>query len=314
MRPSSTRVAERHLKEAAQVWPVPLSKDQRRFLKDLSASLNRELQKTLEGAAPHFSARTDYQTEKVYKRDGFGRNSVLAGNPHARISIGIDVRKGETVWRSAVLPSLDFLLSEDGETAVVKADSHWGRGLSVRDARHLGKEWAAAILRRVNKDLQVAELQAEKHRRMEEEQQRQEEEARLKKQRELELQGGGQGYTFQKDTQWENDDLDVDDDPWDGPGDPESGYDTDTTKRKSLLDVASLVSRGGQATLYRDKVVLTTDYDRTYNNKRRGLYSLTRNYMVTATIQRADKKPFSDTEQAYIEKMILSQADRVRRK
>ena len=312
MHPSSTRVAERHLKVAIDEWPVPLSKEQKDFMRQIVQALNGELRSRFTGSKFRYKARTDYQTDKVYKRDGFGRNSVLAGVPHARIDMYLDLARGKELLRSTDLPSLVMLLSQDGSTVVMDKDIRWGHG--VRDARRLGKAWAEAIVARVGRaDAYTQRAEALRLQREEEERQR-EQEDRLKQQQALDMQGGGGGYTIDTETGWENDEIDVADDPWDGPGDPETGSDRSLDRVKTLEDVYSKLRSYNSGVYSKDVLRFQREWDRQYSNSRRGLYGLTRTYLQEVLVRRADKKPFTEVERAYIEAKVLPMVDRVTRR
>jgi len=312
MHPSSIRVAERHLKIAMQEWPVPLSREQRGALQKMLRAVIRDFKPRDDNdlGKLSYSARTDYQTSKVYRRDGFGRKSVLAGKPHAAIKIfgGFDP------W--------EFLLSEDGEVAVLKEDTPWGRVTRPVSVEELGNLWSKALesdrRRRDDYDhrVQMAEKRKEEaQREREEEAKRKEEEAkrkeearRLKQQRDLELQGGGGGYKLVEVVDWENDESDVDVDPWDGKGDPDTGTATDTVKRQALEDVwryfgSSMQGEYNYVYLYRDKIVLNRETSSNYAS--RGTYGLNRLADETTTVRREDGKPFTATEREYIEKYMF---------
>jgi len=128
------------------------------------------------------------------------------------------------------------------------------------------------------------------------------EETRL---RDLALQGDGRGYVIDTITSWENDDMDVDDD-WGDQTDPAVGEDKDTRKVTSLKDAFKALGTYDRATLDRTRVKLVRDYDRKYNA--RGIYNLRRMYVEEVFLRRADSKPFTDIEKAYIEQNILTKA------
>jgi len=309
MKPSPNRVANQHRMKTAGL--DRLSPAQKAFVKDVHAVAVRTLKRDFEGARASGNADIRTQdTNKVYRRDAYGRNSALAGIPHAKVRLNVSAlqKDGELLqsWEYRPYDTVEFLLSEDGTTAVMKEDSHWGRSTKVLSARDIGKKWGEmtsssalkALYRRLRTKEQEAEVEAA---RLEAERQKTEAEAaRLraedeKRRREEALSGGGRGYTVRTTTQWENDELDADDD-WDNP-DPEEGFNENKDTYKTMRDVWRSVSKGSPK-LSRDKLVMTRDYDRRY--KARGIYNLTRSYYEETTVQRADGNPFTEVENAYI--------------
>lgn len=318
MAPSATRVASR-FRVAASERPVPLTAEQKSFLRETAMAMNAELRGKVEGSKPDYSADTTYQSGRSYVKDAYGRKSPLAGVPHALIRIDVTVLKdGSTYrisWSDRAGSPLEFLLSSDGTTVIVKEDSHWGRGTRSPTARQMGTEWAEVILRRLNdatherqraeqaKELREVERKqqdaAAERARQEAERMRQEAEAtRL---REIAISGDGKGYTVRTIVQWENDESDADDDPWEGRQDPATGMTEDNTEAvKTLRDVAKdrylhtfdqKDVRGGTARFSRS-------YTRRYNA--RGIYGLTRTYDEEVIVSRVDRQPFNAAELAYL--------------
>jgi len=322
MSESAVRVATRYL-QAGQASPVPLSGGQKDFLKGLAASLNAVLRQHVDGSKPDYRAYTDYQSGKSYSKDGFGRKSPLAGTPHARLYLTITLAKdGQTLHG---MPALEFLLAEDGQTAIVKDDTPWGRGNKSMTAQQIGESWANSIVFVLNREMQIRQradrARQEKEQadalalrekeeaaaaklRLEEEKRKRDEELR---QRELLISGGGKGYTFATTTQSEDDELDADVDPWDGRQDPKSKFYEDSTTLATLRDVYRQLGSYDQVKLTGDKVHLSRSYDRKYNA--RGIYNLTRSYYEDVYISRKDGQAFNEAEQAYIKENILPKAN-----
>lgn len=138
-------------KVASSAYPGPLTNEQKRFLSDIAKALHNVLKDHVDEAKPYYSARTDYQTGKTYARDGFGRKSILLGIPHARITVYVNATKRGALLGK--LPSMDFLLSADGETAIVKNDTPWGRGNKSMTSREIGTAWAKDIVKRIEDNL-----------------------------------------------------------------------------------------------------------------------------------------------------------------
>ncbi len=314
MPPSATRVASRfHV--AAFERPVPLNAEQKSFLRETAMAMNAELRGKVEGSKPDYSADTTYQSGRSYVKDAYGRKSPLAGVPHALIRIDVTVLKdGSTYrisWSDRAGSPLEFLLSSDGTTVIVKEDSHWGRGTRSPTARQMGSEWAELILRRLGdamherqKAEQVKELReverkqqdaATERARQEAERMRQEAEAgRL---RELALSGDGKGYTVRTIAQWENDESDADLDPWEGRQDPATGMTEDNIETvRTLRDVAKHTF--DQKNVREDVARFSRSYTRRYNA--RGIYGLTRTYDEEVIVSRVDKQPFNAAELAYL--------------
>lgn len=301
-------------KSASTASPVPLTSEQKSFLKDLAAALNAILRQHVDGSKPSYFARTDYQTNKHYTRDGFGRNSILAGVPHAKIELFISAIKDGRHFEG--LPSCELLLSADGATAIMKEDTPWGRGVRPMTSREIGTAWGRSIAGVVSRDLRMnpnvlvkqQEMDTETQRRQEEslkrEEIRKQEEARKQEAEaaKLLLSGGGKGYIFHTKTQMDNDE----DDPRNNSRDslPFSDISNDTMQLATMSDVSKNLYREYHwFDLKNDSFEARCQYDRKYNTK--GVYGLLRIYSETITITRADGKPFNEAEKEYIRTNFL---------
>lgn len=133
-------------KSASSASPVPLTSEQKSFLKDLVSVLDTELRQQHVDYAQKFEykAFTVYQTGKIFTRDGFGRISVLTDVPHVRIKISIPVEAYDLPW--PVLSTYEFLLSADGNIAIMRDDTPWGHGLNPMTSREIGIAWAKSVL------------------------------------------------------------------------------------------------------------------------------------------------------------------------
>lgn len=311
MPPSATRVASR-FRVAASERPVPLTAEQKSFLRETAMAMNAELRGKVGGSKPDYSADTTYQSGRVYVKDAFGRKSPLAGVPHALIRIDVTVLKDGNPyrfsWSDGVGSPLEFLLSADGTTVIVKNDDQWGRGTRSPTARQLGSEWAEFTLRRLDNVMlerqkadQVKELREVERKQQDAAAERARQEAEAGRLRELALSGDGKGYTVRTIVQWENDESDADDDPWEGRRDPATGMTEDNTETvKTLRDVVK--DRYLHTFDQKDVRGGTTRFSRSYTRRynARGIYGLTRTYDEEVIVSRVDKQPFNDAELAYL--------------
>lgn len=302
-------------KSASSASPVPLTSEQKSFLKDLAAALNGILRQHVDGSKPNYFAQTSYQTDKPYKKDGFGRNSILTGIPHAKIELFISATKDGRELGG--LPSCEFLLSADGATAIMKADTPWGRGVKPMTSREIGTAWGNSIAVAISRALRLNQTVLVKQQEMDVETQRKQEEAQkreeIRKQEEarrqeleaakLLLSGGGKGYIFHTKTQMDNDE----DDPRNNNDRdilPISDIYNDTLQLATMSEVSKNLYREYHwFDLKNDSFEARCQYERKYNT--RGVYGLTRVYSETITITRADGKPFNEVEKEYIRTNFL---------
>ena len=326
---SATRVAEMYLRRLASAGPVPLTSEQKTFMQQTAKAMLSELKSKLTDSqiSPNYVADTKYQTGKPYVKDAFGRKSVLAGVPHARVQIDVTiVHQGNTYrisWVDQDGSPLDFLLSADGQIVIIKDDTHWGRGTRSPTAHQLGSAWADFVLRRFQRavseqfkredTIRLRQEEEAKQKQQEEEAKQKQQEAEAKrKQQEAEakrkqqeeeaanqlLSGDGKGYTVHTIVPWDNDDLDVDEDE---DSDPATGVSENSTSTvKNLRDVGRMVFPHHKQSgwLRSNMAVFSRSWTRKYNA--RGIYGLTRYYVEEVRIMRADKQPFNESEVAFL--------------
>lgn len=151
--------ADKQSKTAAAVSNMSaLSSEQMTYLNTMVKTINQTMlaDEHFKGLVSKISGfvKDDWQTGKVYKKDGFGRMSLLAGVPHALVHLDFRILRPEgndPLGRT----DLEMLLSKNGETALIKDDKYGMRGTKTAAPVKLGQEVAEVIIRDVKEGIRL---------------------------------------------------------------------------------------------------------------------------------------------------------------
>lgn len=100
----------------------------------------------------------DWQSgKKMYVKDGFGRKSILAGKPHAKVVLFMSILT-EDGNNHPVREPLEVLIAQDGSIALIKNDMLGGKIRATKsvEAEDLGKEWATYLAKLARRFIQDA--------------------------------------------------------------------------------------------------------------------------------------------------------------